>query len=127
MGGEETILLVEDDAAVRDVGARQLQDLGYTVLSAANGRQAQEVSAAGETIDLLLTDVVMPGLNGRELADLLTAARPGLKVLFMSGYADHSVVSHGVLAEGVPFVQKPFERHELARKVRQALDGTAGP
>ncbi len=112
---------------MREVGARHLGDFGYTVLTAANARQAQEVSAGRDgPIDLLLTDVVMPGLNGRELAALLTAARPGLKVLFMSGYADHSVVNHDVLADGVPFLQKPFEPRDLAKMVRQTLDGTAG-
>jgi len=123
-GGAETILLVEDDDAVRDIGRRHLEALGYTVLCTAGAREAEEVTRGHEGhIDLLLTDVVMPDRNGRELYEALAARRPGLKVLYMSGYTDNTIVHHGVLEGDIPFLQKPFERHSLADMVRQALDG----
>ena len=122
-GGSETILLVEDDRAVRDVGRRHLEDLGYTVLCASCAREAEEVAAKhGKPIDLLLTDVVMPDRNGRELYEALAASQEGLKVLYMSGYTENAIVHHGMLEGGIPYLQKPFERKDLATKVRQALE-----
>ncbi len=123
VGGGETILLVEDDEFVREVCRRHLEALGYTVVSASTAREAEEVAAEhlGQ-FDLLLTDVVMPDRNGRELYEALAANEAGLKVLYMSGYTDNAIVRHGVLEKGIHFLQKPFERDSLAAKVRAALD-----
>jgi PAS domain S-box-containing protein len=123
-GGSETILVVEDEELVRAVIREILEDAGYTVLGARHGRQALELAAAHEgPIDLLVTDLVMPELGGRELAAELAKTRPGTGVVFMSGYPDDAVVSHGVLEPGSAFIQKPFTHAELARKVRDGLDG----
>jgi PAS domain S-box-containing protein len=122
-GGSETILLVEDNDAVRDVGRRHLEALGYAVLCASNAREAEEVAAKHRgPINLLLTDMVMPDRNGQELYESMAANQAGLKVLYMSGYTDNAIVHHGVLEEGVAFLQKPFERDSLAAKVRTVLD-----
>jgi PAS domain S-box-containing protein len=121
--GQETILLVEDDEAVRNLALRVLQGQGYTVLEACNGQEALRMSAQhAHPIHLLLSDLVMPGVGGSALAQQLTRARPGLKVLFMSGYANHAVARHGLLESGFAFLQKPFSPVALANKVRQALD-----
>jgi two-component system cell cycle sensor histidine kinase/response regulator CckA len=122
--GTETILLVEDELAVRDLTARILSELGYTVIEASNGEEALQISserAHGE-IDLLLTDVVMPQMSGKLLTDLVKAARPGIKVLYSSGYTDNALVHHGSLEPGTAFLQKPFSPSGLARKVREVLD-----
>jgi signal transduction histidine kinase/CheY-like chemotaxis protein len=121
--GMETILLVEDEDAVRDLARDILADCGYTVLEAPHGAEALKISEqyAGK-IDLMLTDVVMPEMNGRELAERLAAQRPETKVLYMSGYTDHAVVHHGVLAPQTEFLQKPFTEAVLARKLREILD-----
>jgi PAS domain S-box-containing protein len=120
--GTETILLAEDAMGVR-VAARQiLERFGYTVLEAANGREALNTARNGTTIDLLLTDVVMPEMSGRELADRFAKMRPNTKVLFMSGYTDDAIVRHGVLRPGTAYLQKPFSPDTLARKVRDVLD-----
>jgi len=122
-GGAETILLVEDEKAVLAVSLRTLEPLGYTVLSASCPDEAEQVLAQhGGEIDLLLTDVVMPGRSGRELHEALKSSRPSLKVLYMSGYTDNAIVHHGVLDPGKPFIQKPFSPDALARKVREVLD-----
>jgi len=124
VGGTETILLVEDDAAVRAIGCRNLEALGYTVLCASCAREAEQVAQARRgRIDLLLTDVVMPDRGGRELHQSLSADRPELKVLYMSGYTENAIVHRGVLDKDIAFLQKPFEPADLARKVRQVLDG----
>jgi two-component system, cell cycle sensor histidine kinase and response regulator CckA len=124
--GSESILLVEDEEAVRDLGQRVLQDLGYQVFVAADGAEALQVAGAQpRPIDLLLTDVVMPRLGGRAVADQLRRRQPGLKVLYLSGYTDDAVVRHGVLEQDVPFLQKPFGPHMLARRVRAVLDNPA--
>ena len=121
--GSETILLVEDEPAMLSVTARRLEAHGYQVLRAGGPREALDLAKAhGGAIDLLLTDVVMPGMNGRELADTLTPLRPGLKHLFMSGFTADVIGSRGVLGAGVRFLQKPFSSGDLASLVREALE-----
>ena len=120
--GTETVLVVEDVAAVRAVTREMLRRYGYQVLEAADGKAALEVAAAhAGPIHLLLTDVVMPEINGRDLANRLSKARPGIKVLFMSGYTDDAVVRHGILQEGIAYLQKPFTPRSLAERVRTVL------
>ncbi|HEX6616743.1 MAG TPA: GAF domain-containing protein [Gemmatimonadales bacterium] len=121
--GEETILVVEDEPAVRRMTARSLAGQGYAILEAENGAQALEVlQRLPGPVDLVLTDVVMPVLNGRELGEQLAARRPGLRVLFMSGYTDDDIIRRGLMRPGSPFIQKPFLPGALARKVREVLD-----
>jgi PAS domain S-box-containing protein len=122
-GGHEVLLLVEDDAAVRGLSRRVLAAHGYRVLEATDGPDALRVGAehAG-VIDLLVTDVIMPGLSGREVADRLTRQRPGLRVLFVSGYTDDTLAPHRVLGVDGAFLPKPFTPDMLARKVRELLD-----
>jgi len=121
--GNETVLLVEDEISLRKLGCHLLEICGYRVLEAESGAEAIRISENEQTIDLLLTDVVMPGISGRVLADQLLKHRPTMKVLFMSGYTGQMVGQHGVLAEGSLFLPKPFTRDVLAAKVREALDG----
>src|SRR5207237_1147609 len=125
-GGNETVLLVEDAAPVRTLARRSLEARGYRVLDAPDGPSAIELSArhAGE-IDVLVTDVVMPGMSGRELAERLAPTRRAMKVLYTSGYTDDAMVRQGVLSAGVAFLQKPFVPDTLARKVRDVLDGVS--
>ena len=120
--GKETILLVEDETSLRALAAHLLESCGYTVLEASSGEQALEVSRQQRDIHLLFTDVVMPGISGRVLADQLVKQRPQLKVVYTSGYTGQTVGAHGVLAEGSHFLPKPFTRETLARKIREALD-----
>jgi two-component system cell cycle sensor histidine kinase/response regulator CckA len=122
--GSETILLVEDEAPVRDLAVRLLNQQGYTVWEAANGKEALRIvhEHAGEKIHLLLTDVVMPQVGGKVLAERLKISMPDLKVLFTSGYTDEAIVHHGVLAAGINFLQKPFSLAILTQKVREVLD-----
>jgi PAS domain S-box-containing protein len=121
--GAETILLVEDEENVRGLFSLALQARGYRVLAASNGIDAIKVAENhGQPIHLLLTDVVMPRMSGRELADALTSRFPGLRVLYMSGYTDDAVVRHGLVQEKVPFLQKPATPARLASKVRTVLD-----
>ncbi|NWF91299.1 MAG: response regulator [Syntrophaceae bacterium] len=121
--GKETILLVEDEPSVKGFAARVLSESGYHLLEAANGHEAFRIAQeyAGK-IDLLLTDVVMPQMGGKELADRVKALHPQLKVLFTSGYTDNTIVHHGVLDPGILFLQKPFSPETLLRRVREALD-----
>ncbi len=121
--GTETILLVEDDAAVRSLAARALRGGGYNVIDAGNGAEALQLAAAHSgPLDLLVTDVIMPGMSGKQLAERLLQQRPGLRVLYMSGYTDNALEHHGVLAPGTMFIGKPFTGHDLARKVRNVID-----
>jgi PAS domain S-box-containing protein len=121
--GTETVLVVEDEAPVRSVARQVLERHGYTVLEAPSAEAALDiVTRYSGTIHLLLTDVVMPGLNGRELANRLAGLRPDAKVIFMSGYTDDAVTRHGVLEPGSAYVQKPFTPDAIARKVREVLD-----
>jgi PAS domain S-box-containing protein len=121
--GNETVLLVEDEEMVRRVARDVLEKLGYKVLEAQSGPDALQMSDNydGE-VHLLLTDVVMPKMSGKELADKLTPARSGMKILYMSGYTDEAIVHHGVLEEGTNFIEKPFSPFKLAQKVRDVLN-----
>ena len=121
--GTETVLLAEDEEVVRRLAREILSGNGYRVLEAGNGREALLLSEAhrGE-IHLLLTDVVMPKMSGRELGERIRLHRPDLRILYMSGYTDDAILRHGVLVDGIPFLQKPFTAEVLARKVREVLD-----
>ncbi len=122
----ETILLVEDEDAVRNLTRRLLENAGYTVLQASDAEAALELAQrhAGR-LDMLLTDVVMPGLSGPELARRLMSSRPGLRVLYVSGYPDETMASQGILEPDASFLQKPFTPETLARRVREILDSRA--
>jgi len=122
VGGNETILLVEDEDAVRNVTVKILRKLGYTVLVAADGKQALELARENSgTIHLLLTDVVMPKMNGKQLAETLKASYPEMAILFISGYTEHTAIRHGLLEKGVAFLPKPFTKDVLAKKLRELL------
>jgi len=121
--GSETVLLVEDAEALRKLANMFLRDSGYRVLTAADGMEALEVARSHSgPIHLLLTDVVMPGINGRVLGERLAPLQPGMKVLYMSGYTDSFIAGHGVLEAGAYLLHKPFTQETLARKVREVLD-----
>jgi PAS domain S-box-containing protein len=124
--GTETILLVEDEEAVRKLASTILQSNGYKVLEAGNGEEALRIAQEqnGNPIHLILTDVVMPGMSGSQLAERLVSQWPEMKVLYMSGYTDNAIVHHGILDQGKPYIQKPFNPSALAEKVRDILDGT---
>ena len=122
--GSETILLVEDAEWVRTLARQVLETAGYRVLEAPNAEDAINLceSNGKEKIDLLLTDVVMPGMSGNDMSKVLHAKQPDMPVLFMSGYTDDAIVQHGVLEPGINFIQKPFSPDALALKVREVLD-----
>jgi PAS domain S-box-containing protein len=121
--GTETVLLVEDDAAVRKFAVLSLQQYGYHVLEASNGPEGlYMLNTRGGKLDLLITDVVMPGMSGRQLAEAVEARFPDIKVLYMSGYTDDAIVKHGVLESEIQFLNKPFTHDGLVRKVREVLD-----
>lgn len=121
--GTETILVVEDNEAVLEMVCQILQRQGYRAIKAENATHCIEVAkGCKEPIDLLLTDVVLPGINGRELFKRLITARSKLKVIYMSGYTDDTIAHHGILEEGINFIQKPFSMQSLAHKVREVLD-----
>ena len=116
-------MVAEDTAAVRAVVREVLERYGYTVIEAASGREAAQLAGRRPgSIDLLVTDVVMPELSGRDLARELRASRPQLKVLYMSGYTDDAVLRQGMLEPGAEFLQKPFRPDDLARRIRDLLD-----
>ena len=125
--GTESILLVEDNDAVRELAQRTLKSRGYAVIEARNGDEAIDLVARGAHAQLLLTDVVMPGLSGPNLAARLLQQNPRLRVLYMSGFNEDSAAAHGTFWGGVPLLQKPFTPNQLAERVRVALDTTAGP
>ena len=123
-GGEETLLVVEDQQAICHTIRLFLKPLGYTVHTAESPTKALEImDEIGDEVDVLITDVVMPGMNGRQLAEKLQEMKPELKVLYMSGYTTNVIVHRGILEEGVNFLSKPIARNELARKLRSMLDG----
>jgi CheY-like chemotaxis protein len=126
--GDETILLVEDETVVRQLVAEILESSGYTVMQAGDGPSALELLRRHSgKLDLLLTDVVMPGMSGPEVAQAVTSMRPGTQVLYTSGYTDSAIGHHGVLEPGIAFLQKPFSASDLTRKVRVLLDEAAIP
>jgi len=125
--GSETILLVEDAEPLRLLAQLFLKENGYQVLTAANGAEAEQIAAQNPgPIHLLLTDVVMPGINGRVLAERLAPKHPAMKVLYMSGYTDSFIAGHGVLDEGIHLLHKPFTEDALMRKIRERLDAGQG-
>jgi PAS domain S-box-containing protein len=122
-GGTESLLIVEDEELVRALAIRVLRGFGYTCHQARDAGEALRLLAEpGTHVDLVITDVVMPGMSGRDLGDRVAHARPGIPVVYTSGYSDEDVIRRGMLEAGRPFLQKPFTPHELARVVRQALD-----
>ena len=124
--GSETILLVEDDDGLRQLARKILQRNGYTVLEARHGSEAEQICREVENpIHLVLTDVVMPGIGGPELVRRLALLKPTVKVLYMSGYTDQTILQHGLLEMSACFLQKPFTPTSLARKVREVLDSPA--
>jgi CheY-like chemotaxis protein len=121
-GGSETVLVVEDDMLVRNYVMTQVASLGYATLEAANATEALKIIDDGAPIDLLFTDVIMPGpMNGRQLVDEALRRRPSLKTLFTSGYTENAILHHGRLDEGVLLLAKPYRKPELARMIRVAL------
>ena len=120
-GGSETILLVDDDSAIRGITRTMLESIGYTVLEASNGQEALDL-LPNDRIRILVTDVIMPGMNGRDLAERVSAIHPGIKVLFLSGYTDETVKRHAVLHPSMPYLEKPFSAEAIAEKVRSVLD-----
>jgi CheY-like chemotaxis protein len=128
LSGTETILLVEDSEPLRKLAKTFLESRGFRVLSAESGEDALQVAARfGGVFDLLLTDVVMPGINGRILAENLLLRQPSMKVLYMSGYTDSFIAGHGVLDPGIHLLHKPFIEEVLIRKVREVIDGGKSP
>ena len=124
--GSETVLLIEDEDVVRGLTKKILMQAGYNVLDAKSGEEAIRLCRAHlGPIDLLLTDVVMPEISGKEVADRLLELRPAIRVLFMSGYTDEAIVQHGVLDANVKFIQKPFTWVSLTKKVREVLNRKA--
>jgi CheY-like chemotaxis protein len=122
--GTETVLLVDDDEIVQATVSSMLEDLGYTVLSALSGVEALAILEKGIKVDLLFTDVVMPGaISGRQLAERAVERVPTLKILFTSGYTENAIVHNGRLDPGVELLSKPYGRQQLAAKVRRVLDG----
>jgi PAS domain S-box-containing protein len=122
--GAETVLLVEDEERVRPLTKLALEGAGYTVVAAASPEEALSAASGTRRIDLILTDVIMPGMNGRDLAERLVQRRLGVKVLFMSGYTDDTLLAHGVAVRELAFIQKPFTPMALVQRVRDLLDST---
>jgi DNA-binding NtrC family response regulator len=123
-GRGETVLIVEDEASILRLGKAMLERAGYRVLVASEAEEAMQIAEThADPIHLLMTDVVMPRMNGRELANRMKERHPELRVLFMSGYTANVIAHHGVLDRDVSFVQKPFSRQDLGVAVRKAIDG----
>jgi CheY-like chemotaxis protein len=120
--GAHTVLVVEDADGLRELAKRLLERQGYTVLIAANADEAVQLFEQNPSIDVLLTDVVMPGTSGAELTRQLMERRPALKVLYMSGYTEDAISQHGVLKPGIALLHKPFTSDTLGRKIREVLD-----
>jgi CheY-like chemotaxis protein len=120
--GTETVLVVDDAPGLRDLTRRLLQRLGYTVLIAANADEAVQMFEQHPSIDVLLTDVVMPGISGAELTKQLIGRRPALKAIYMSGYTEDAIAQHGVINPGIAFLHKPFTSETLGRKIREVMD-----
>jgi two-component system, cell cycle sensor histidine kinase and response regulator CckA len=121
--GSETLLLLEDDANVREMVHRILRSNGYRVLPSSTGSEAERfLREAGERVSLVVSDVILPQMSGREAVARLRDIQPGLKALFISGYTDDAILRGGHLPEGVPFLEKPFTPQRLAEKVREVLD-----
>jgi CheY-like chemotaxis protein len=121
--GTETVLLVEDEDLVRNMSRQMLEDCGYRVIEARNGIEALSVfESQNQQIDLLLTDVVMPQMGGRELAEILAERHPRIRLLYTSGYTDDAIIRQGTITEDMNFIQKPFTFESLAKKVRELLD-----
>jgi CheY-like chemotaxis protein len=128
MNGKGNILLVEDELALREANAEFLGSLGYSVTAAASGPEALKIAGEGGEIDLVISDVVMPQMNGREFADRLLEFRPGVKMLFVSGYADDVVLQTGLLlGNGLQFLQKPYSLKQLGIKVQEVMASTDAP
>ncbi len=122
-GGSETILVCEDEDGVRRLTVLQLREAGYTVIEAENGDQAlRQVAEVDIPVDMLVTDVIMPYMDGKTLSEELTLAHPGMKTLFVSGYTAHAIARHGVLDKGLDFIEKPFSRNTLLMRVRKILN-----
>ena len=119
----ETVLVVDDEPTVRMLVTEVLEDLGYTAIEAADGAAGLQVLQSGARVDLLITDVGLPGMNGRQVADAGRAVRPGLKVLFITGYAENAVLSHGHLAPGMHVMTKPFAMEALAKRIKNLISG----
>jgi CheY-like chemotaxis protein len=120
--GGETVLLVDDDPLIRLLAMEQLQELGYTVIEAAEGASALRILNGSRAIGLLITDVGLPGgMNGRQLADAARVGRPDLKVLFITGYAENAVLNHGHLDQGMHVITKPFQMDVFARRVKDLI------
>jgi CheY-like chemotaxis protein len=125
--GSETVLLVEDEDTVRHLASELLEESGYVVLSAGGGEEAINFATTHKDhIDLLITDVVMPKVSGKEVAEQLKKIHPETKVLFMSGYTDEAIVHHGIVDSNIAFIQKPFSEQALAHKIREVLDSGNG-
>ena len=121
--GDETILIAEDDENLCTMTERMLKGYGYKILTASNGEEAVEkISSHKGRIDLLLTDVIMPGMDGKELAGMIQQKHPKIKIIYMSGYTDDAIAHYGILEEGLDFIEKPFSQKDLALKVREAVD-----
>jgi CheY-like chemotaxis protein len=122
LGGQERILLAEDDADVAALASRVLQEAGYQLLLAMDGKNALELVVENDfQADLLVTDLIMPGMNGKELAEKIKEKLPGIRILFSSGYTDNHLVHNGQLDSEIDFLQKPYSPIDLLKKVRQVL------